>query len=268
MAPTGLSFRPSREPNGTAGSLLYRVSEDCGSGQAVVPLLKEAASKDSVVRRAALEALANIGDPRAGSVLSRCVAEASARERDGTLLHMAPLRGGRRLEAGDTAAAAAIASELLSDTSHGAVDPVRPEALGILARASGGEAVARVKGVMTDSSMQVRRDAPGNPQPAVQEGVVDMLLHYSMRTPAVIEKERLALLPVLGHVGGSRSSCLAALESRGADPEIREAAVRALSDWPSIAAYDTLLAVPSGRRRRISASSRFAVASGWRKRHQ
>ena len=211
------------------------------SGQAVEPLLKEAASEDLVVRRAALEALANIGDPRAGSVLARSVAEASPRERN-ELCSTWLLFAGRRLEAGDTAAAAEIAGDLLSDTSHGGSDPVRPAALDVLMRAVGGKAAADLTGVKADTSGQMPRAALGDPQPAVREAAVDasaLLEAYASGN----RKERLALLPVVGRVGGSRALALAASESRSTDPDVREAAVRALSDWPSIAAYDSLLAV-------------------------
>jgi HEAT repeat protein len=56
-------------------------------------------------------------------------------------------------------------------------------------------------------------------------------------------KERMLLLPVIGRIGGSRALAVVSREARNSSSASREAAVRALADWPALDAYDTLLAV-------------------------
>ncbi|MGA2254254.1 MAG: HEAT repeat domain-containing protein, partial [Thermoguttaceae bacterium] len=60
---------------------------------------------------------------------------------------------------------------------------------------------------------------------------------FQSATPA----DRLALLPLLGHIGGDevRPVIQAALDSK--DPAIHEAGVRAISNWPDASAADRLL---------------------------
>lgn len=67
----------------------------------------------------------------------------------------------------------------------------------------------------------------------------DLLAAYRNATPA----QRARLFRVIGRLGGSRALALASDETRSKDPDVRDAAVRALADWPSIDAFDTLLVV-------------------------
>lgn len=58
---------------------------------------------------------------------------------------------------------------------------------------------------------------------------------------------RASLLRVLGRVGGGRELATVAGETQSKDPDIRDAAVRALADWPTIDAYDRLLAIAKSK---------------------
>ena len=67
----------------------------------------------------------------------------------------------------------------------------------------------------------------------------DLLAAYRSATPI----QRAILFPVIGRLGGRQALALAGDETRSTDPGVRDGAVRALADWPSIDAFDTLLAV-------------------------
>jgi HEAT repeat protein len=62
---------------------------------------------------------------------------------------------------------------------------------------------------------------------------------YREATPA----QRMSLLRVIGSLGSRSALALAGGELRSRDPELRDAAIRALASWPSLDAFDTLLAV-------------------------
>src|SRR5690606_34348604 len=61
---------------------------------------------------------------------------------------------------------------------------------------------------------------------------------YRRATPA----EQLALLPLLGRIGGeeAKQTILAILNSDDEDPSLRDAAVRALANWPDASVADDL----------------------------
>ena len=58
---------------------------------------------------------------------------------------------------------------------------------------------------------------------------------------------RASLLRVLGRIGGSKALATVAGETQSKDPDIRDAAIRALADWPTIDAYDRLLAIAKSK---------------------
>jgi HEAT repeat protein len=66
---------------------------------------------------------------------------------------------------------------------------------------------------------------------------------YKGATPA----QRVSLLRVIGSLGSRSALALASGELRSKDPELRDAAIRALASWPSLDAFDTLLVVARGR---------------------
>ncbi len=75
--------------------------------------------------------------------------------------------------------------------------------------------------------------------PDPEKRTEDLLDAYRTATPA----RRAILFPVIGRLGGSRALVLAGQETRSKDSDVRDAAVRALADWPTLDAFDTLLAV-------------------------
>jgi HEAT repeat protein len=67
------------------------------------------------------------------------------------------------------------------------------------------------------------------------------------RLPTATGESRLQLLRVLGRIGGTGALGIVSGEARSRDEDVRDAAIRALADWPGIGAYDTLLAVAKSR---------------------
>jgi HEAT repeat protein len=215
------------------------------SSRAVDALRHEAASEDSGIRRAALEALANIEASGAGSDS----ASAAAR--------------GRAAAAG---AGSPSGAGVEVSTPARVLGPESADSIGAIAKtATGPEQLAAIRtlgAIGGEGAQKELIEIAGN---SADEGVVNAaqksLATICLRQPEPEKRAdvlleaygrgnrelRLALLPAIGRVGGSRALKLTASELRSADPDLREAAVRALSDWPSVAAYDTLLAVAKGK---------------------
>ncbi|MFH0989995.1 MAG: family 16 glycoside hydrolase [bacterium] len=61
------------------------------------------------------------------------------------------------------------------------------------------------------------------------------------------QDDKITLLRTLGRMGGSKAMAVAAEELRSKNSEMRDAAVRALADWPSIDAYENLLGVAKSK---------------------
>ncbi|HEX7574195.1 MAG TPA: family 16 glycoside hydrolase [Bacteroidota bacterium] len=59
--------------------------------------------------------------------------------------------------------------------------------------------------------------------------------------------QREILLHVISRLGGRRALALASGEARSKDPGMRDAAVRALADWPAMDAFDTLLVIAGSK---------------------
>jgi HEAT repeat protein len=59
--------------------------------------------------------------------------------------------------------------------------------------------------------------------------------------------ERRILLRTMGRVGGDSALALVGKESHSGNAEVREAAIRALADWPTIHACDSLLSIARGK---------------------
>ncbi|HMK38295.1 MAG TPA: family 16 glycoside hydrolase [Bacteroidota bacterium] len=66
---------------------------------------------------------------------------------------------------------------------------------------------------------------------------------YGSATPA----QRARLLSVICRLGGRRALSLASREARSRDPELSDAAVRGLAEWPTLDAFDTLLVVAGSK---------------------
>ena len=106
------------------------------SRAAVPALLRLAESRDPEIRAAALDALADIGDPSARTSLECVRVAAPAAERAGAAFRL--LRFGRRLaESGRAAEAAEIALPFLSDYSVPGEDQIRATALTLYADTAG-----------------------------------------------------------------------------------------------------------------------------------
>ncbi|MHB8055401.1 MAG: family 16 glycoside hydrolase [Candidatus Aminicenantales bacterium] len=121
---------------GASAVAIIRGLGELRSRSSVPDLLRLAGGGDSVIRAAALDALADIGDPSARPVLERVKVAAPAAERAGASFRL--LRLGRRLaESGRAADAAAIALPFLSDYTAPGEDHVRAAALTLYVDAVG-----------------------------------------------------------------------------------------------------------------------------------
>ena len=234
---------------------------DRGAVDAVLALIDHA---DVGVRSAAVAALAKVGDSRcvsllAGRAASPDSADASvARE---SLRRLDAPGADKAILAGLSEAAPAVKVELiralgsraaqravpvLVSIARGKDEPsVRAAALEAIAKLTRGKDVrVLVRLLLAADTADVRR--------AAQEAVVAACRRDGGTNPAapVIKAFRraapdsqVALLEILGKIGGEKAMALAEDGLDAEAPELREASVRGLADWPSPEAADRLLRI-------------------------
>ena len=218
--------------------------------------------KDAPVRLAALQALQELGDERSALLLVQTAAATEGAERDAARRALARLHAGGtdklllmslakaepklRVELIRALAARRCTDALpvLLAQAHHEDEPVRLaacEALGQLGR--GDDAPALVKLLLTAEPDSVR-DAAENAVVAVCQRITDAqqrapaaLAAWDEATPSV----RVALLHVLGRVGGTAALAKIRDARHADDADIVDAAVRALARWPGAEALDDLL---------------------------
>ena len=182
---------------------------DLRSPGAVTALVTEAASPDTAIRTAALYAVANIGDSRAGDVLSRAASDATGGYRD-EILSWLLLFARRQAEAGNAAGALSIAEKLYARDPARAEDQTRAAALALIVETKGTAAIDDLTGAMADSSITLRSAA----------------LRLAVRIPGRSATLRwVALL----ESAANRSEIISMLGSRG-DVSAYPAVVSALND--------------------------------------
>jgi HEAT repeat protein len=236
-----------------------------GDRRAVVPLLAKVEDSAGLVRRAVAHALGLLGDPRAVSALVLVL-----RDSDETV-RVAALDAVGRL--GDASAVSSVAAVLASDepsvraaaaTALGRLaTPAAVTALiGELARPDADpDPVVRAlgtAGAAARKSLRACVDAPG--APAVVEGCARSLTDSGDETDvprlrSALERgaaSPLAVLPVLGHVGGQAAVPVVLEELDSSDGEVRRAALDALAllldpQHPDGRAVDPLLSALRAR---------------------
>ncbi|MBN1769657.1 MAG: HEAT repeat domain-containing protein, partial [Deltaproteobacteria bacterium] len=243
----------------TQVALLATLAErgDRAAADRVVPLLTGTPKE---VRIAALQALGTVGTADSvaalagaaaarGDVADAALASMVRLSADGTEQTMIDLLpgSGAAVQAALIAALAergsiAAVPALLAIAERGEVR-VRREALRALARLAGPGDLPAVLGVLVRAENPQVRAAAGNAAVAVcrrfgdrEEAAAPVLAQLRGADRATRE----ALLGVLGQVGGT-SALNAVLDAGGRDAPTRDAAVRALCDWPDAEAADALL---------------------------
>ncbi len=209
---------------------------DLRAGGAVEAIMKEAVSDDPGVRRAAVYALANIGDSRAGSILATGVAESPPRDRD-EYLSFRLLYARRRIESGDSAPAITLGNELLYDRRPS--DQIRAAALGLLVRAKGEAAVEDLLRVMADTSRQLRSVAL---ECALQIPGEEVTARWIAASKSTRPEVRAEILTMLGRRGDPGAYAALVDAFQDADGSVRAAAVGAAVRLKHTDAIEPLLA--------------------------
>jgi HEAT repeat protein len=235
---------------------------------AVQALKKAAEAPAAAVRQAAVKALAQAGDETAAPVLVKCLATyTTAAEQQTVEMALASLPGGARVDealvqalqnsppaalpglmnaAGRRGVKAAIPALLAAGASENvAIARAAFRALGRLA--SPADLPALVEQLTKVRAAAAREDAESTvikllerePDTARRLAVVQQALQ---RMGHEAGESRLSLLRLLPACGGAEALAVLQAERRRSEPAVRDAALRALVEWPDAAAVDVLLA--------------------------
>ena len=206
-----------------ASAAVVQALGELRSRSAVGPLVKLASGREASLRLAALDALAEIGDPAARPALERISVLATAREREGAasrLLHFA-----RRLAEGKRALEAEeICRAFIANYSAPAESSARAAALSLLVELRGRAALDDLKAAALSEDREFRNRALGlveNLEEAWDAAFWVGILDTS--SPGV----QADLLALLGRK--KETSALAAVQRRlkSEDPDVRVAAIEA-----------------------------------------
>ena len=236
-----------------------RARGDASVRPAVLSLLQ---SQDANVRVAVVETLAAIGNASDVATLARLAATAQGQEKESARKSLANLPGqdvNPAIVAALAKAEAPVRVELLrslSDRSAGAAagavltyvadadDSVSRAAIEVLGAIANEQQVpALVRQLSATKSEQKRESITGalaSICSRVGEKAADSLLAGLQGSDAV---SRAALLRVLGNAGGTKTLTGARAATQDADAQVRDAAIRALADWPDAAAAPDLLQI-------------------------
>ena len=253
---------PSFSPHGQA--LVLDALADRGDALAQPAVVAAAKSPDERVRVAALRALAKLGDASTVALLADTAARATGKP-------CAAARSSLRLLRGPD-----VEQRLIDGIKHGRV-PVRIECIrsvrdrradaavpALLEAAEDREADVRAEalkalGVLADEASlpELVRLMVHSTNAREQQTASSAVVAVCHRVPdedkrvlpvlAAMERAdgaaRVALLRVLGRVGGQKALVAVRDTLNEANPEIRDAAIRALADWPDPLAAADLLAL-------------------------
>ncbi|MFP4058420.1 MAG: HEAT repeat domain-containing protein [Candidatus Brocadiia bacterium] len=249
-----------------------------GAAGAAPAALAAARSEHEEVRIAALEALGRVGDAAAVPILAEAAATGQGREQQAARQALARL-GGEGVDAaivaalekgGDAATRAELvralaergatqALHVVLELARGAEEPVRGEALRAIGELAGPNDLARVARLVAQATDEATRQAAAKALIAVLGRLPDR----AAATEPVLEamdgappQARAALLGVLARIGTSKA--LAAVRSALDAPQaaVRDAALRALAEWPTAEPIADLLRIAreaTDRRRKVLA---------------
>ncbi len=224
-------------------------------------------SPHAVVRRAAISALAQIGDVASVAPLVRALAAASDPDETRAISNaLAGLKGGDKTDQaliGSLKAASPEAQPNLINVLAGRRSPAVNSTL-LAAAGSGDAAVAKAAfralgrtasaadlPVLLDKFCALRdRDLRGSVEVSVQQAVanVEPTAQRSAAVCAALDhtsdaERRSALLRLLPACGDARALAATQADAKSAEVSVRDAAITALADWPDAGAWDVLLTV-------------------------
>jgi HEAT repeat protein len=235
-----------------------------GDAVAKPAVLAAVKSADDGVRIAAFGALATLGDASDVMLLTKTAAAAPGPEADAARASLAALRG-------------ADINKAMLGTMATPDAKVRAELLRALAARRAADAAPAMVKALGDADAPVRMEASKALEVVGDDKSAPQLIAYVVKTQAddenqAAEKALLAicgraagkdaclqavmaalpeskmpargsLLRALGRLGGDKALAAVRTAVADADPKIKEAAVRALSDWPDTAAAPDLLVI-------------------------
>lgn len=237
-----------------------------GEASAVPTLVAAAADADEAVRIAAYEGLASLGDAAALPTLIAALAKAQGKEQE-AVRNAAAIIPGRpatdalvramdgadaalRVELLKTLAARkdAAAVPALLKAAHDKEEAVRSEALKALGGYAGAEALDGLVALLAKADDKDRAAAE-----RALGSVCARIEDETKRTAPILAAlpkaqgpARGALLRVLGKLGGAKALEAVRTALNDANAEVKDAAIRALADWPDGAVAADLLAVAKG----------------------
>ena len=207
---------------------------------AVDAFLKDAASKDPGTRLAALFALANSGDSRAGQVLSDAATGGLDSERDECTWYYL-LFAKRRIETGDSAKAISIAQGLMRSRQSIRENHFRAAALEIIVQVKGQSSLDELIAAVGDSSKQLRIAALELASKITGERATNRWIAASK---SVQGERRAEILAMLGRRNDKSAVPAVAEAINDADTTVRSAAIQAavqLIGADAIPSYMSLL---------------------------
>ena len=245
-------------------ALLIGALADCGEASALPAVVKAAAGPNPEVRLAAVKALGKIGDATSVETLSKTVVEGkSDAEKEAAANSLERLRGEgvnaallACMKATPADARPALIDALVARNATDAASGLLQEAAGPDAqvRAAAFKALGRLAGpndlpVLLKLLVELQGDAGrGEAERAVVQ-VSRKIADESARADAALmalqatgaTSAKCSLLRVLGGIAGAEAFDAVRRALKDEAPEVRDAAVRALADWPDDQALDALL---------------------------
>jgi len=229
--------------------------------------LAAAQSADEAVAVAALTGLGKVGDPAAVTLLLKIAATAGKRQ-DAARRSLLTLRDSgvnRALLAAMASQDAKVRGEvvralsarqvktatpaLLKAAAGDADAGVRSEAVKAVGAVGDAKALAPLAALLVKASDDGSRNEAANALIKIanrQDDVEGRSAPILKALAGATGPARLALLGVLGRIGGTRSLQAVRAAVKGSDANVTDAAIRALAEWPDAAAADDLLAIAKG----------------------
>ena len=242
---------------------------DRGDTAALGEIVKATESSEGSVRIAALTALASLGDASTVDLLARTAATTGGEEQQAARDSLYLVRGPKVQQTITTAVAKAepkvkielirsieqrgiyTAAVILLKTAKDADNKVRVESIKVLRAIAEAKHLPALVDILINAQSGTERSEAERTVVAVSRKIAkpqhqaDAVL---AALPGVDDvKIRGSLLQVLGRIGGDRALAVLRKALDDKDPQLQLAAIRGLSNWPSIEPADDLLKVAQSR---------------------
>ncbi len=231
-------------------------------------VIKAVSSDDETVRIAALTALKDLGDDSSVALLAKTAATAKAGEQEAARSSLYKLRGRgidrtiiRSIAAAETAVKVELiavagernikaAAKTLLAAATDSDGKVRLESIKVLKVVAGKKDLAALLGLLIDQEKDSDRKELERTIATVankldetdgrSEAVLEALgQEYKKQTPAT----KASLMSILSKIGDDSSVAMVVAAMKDSEASVRDAAVRALADWPTAAPAEELLKI-------------------------